>query len=97
VRRAIEHRGEAEELAGRRLVDDHVLMVLVDGRDLDRARHHHVAAPAAIADLVDALPRRELLQLNLRGEHGGLFFVEQGEQGNLFQHGGVTGHGSPHG
>ena len=33
MRRLIEHGGKAEELAVRRLVDDDVLVILVDGRD----------------------------------------------------------------
>ena len=46
MRRLFEHRREAEELAAGRLVDDHVLMVLVDRRHPHRARHHDVGAPA---------------------------------------------------
>ena len=59
VRRLLEHRGEAEEFAVRRLVDDDLLMILVEDGDTDFAGNHDVGAAAVVADFVDALARRE--------------------------------------
>ena len=59
MRRLVEHGGEAEKLALRRLVDDDFLVVLVHGGDPHRAGDHDVSLSARIADLPDALARSE--------------------------------------
>ena len=82
MRSLLEHGGEAEKLALRRLVDHDFLMVLVDGRDPHRAGDQDVRSSARIADLPDALARREGLDFDLCGQHRGLVVVEQGKQGN---------------
>ena len=69
MRRLFEHRGEAEEFAGHRLGDHHFLLIFIDGGDAHLARYQHVGAPAGVAQLIDALARREMLQVHLRGQH----------------------------
>ena len=76
MRRAFEHRGEAKEFAVARLVDEHLLVIFVDGGDLDFAADHDVGVALGVADLVDALVRNEFFHFDLRSEHRGLFIVE---------------------
>ena len=59
VRRLLEHRREAEKFPGRRLVDDHFLLVLIDRADPYTPRDHDVRPSSGIAGLVDPLPRGE--------------------------------------
>ena len=47
------------------LIDDHLLVVFVDGRHADRAGHHDVGLSALVTDLVDALSRRKRPDLDL--------------------------------
>ena len=97
MRRLFQHRGEAEELAVLRLVDDDLLMILVDGGDPNRPGNHHVGLAALVAHFVDALARGEIFEFHLAGQDLGLIGVEQGEQGNVLQHLGVASHQTPRG
>ena len=95
VRRLVEHGGKTEELARRRLIDHHFLMVFVHRGHPHLAGHQDVGLPAGVPDLVDALARRKTLHLHLAGQDGGLLVVEQSEERDTSQHIGVAGHGSP--
>ena len=85
VRRLVQHRSEAEELAVAGLVDHDLLMVFVDRGDLHVAGHHDVGVFAGIADLVDALAGSERLQFDLGGQHRDLIVIEQGEERDVFE------------
>src|SRR5207248_1533374 len=85
VWRLIQHRGEAEELALLRLIDHYLLLIFINGSEADLAGNHNVGPAARITYLVDALPRSELLDLNLSRQNGGLFIVEQSEKRNFPQ------------
>ena len=76
VRRLRQHGGEAEKLAVPGLIDDDLLLILVNGRNLHRARQQNVGVLAGIANLVDALPRSEDFEIDLRGQHGSFIIVE---------------------
>ena len=56
----VEHRREAEEVAPRRLIDDHVLVVFVHHRHGDGARNEDIRALARIANPIDALTLRKV-------------------------------------
>src|SRR4029077_9712353 len=93
--RLIEHGGETEELPFRRLVHDDFLLVLIDGRNPHCTGDQDVSLSARVANFPDALARSEVLDLDLRGQDRSLFVVEQGKQGDTFQHLGAAGHQSP--
>ncbi len=61
----IKHRGKAKEIAAAGRIHQHLLMVLVHSRYPNRARHHHVGMFTRFADLVDALTRRKLSDIDL--------------------------------
>jgi hypothetical protein len=81
----LQHGREAEELSMRGLIDHDFLVVLVNGSHADHARGHDVGSSARIAQLIDSLPGSELLDLNLGGQNGGFFVVEQSEERNVSQ------------
>jgi hypothetical protein len=85
MRCTVEHGGEAEELARRRFIDGHVLVIVVDSGHQHGTGDQHVAATARVANLVDPLARREPLQLHLRRQDSCFVVVEQRKQGDLFQ------------
>src|SRR5438094_8747355 len=91
----LEHGGEAEELAKGRLIDHHLLVILVHGGNSHTARDHDVSSSARVADLVDALPRGKRFQLDLSGQHRSLVIVQQRKQRNTFQNFRAARHGSP--
>src|SRR6516162_7746921 len=95
MRRLLEHRGKTEKLAACRLIDDDILMIVVDSGHLNGSGDQHVRPLSGVADSVDALPRDEYLELDLRCEHGELVVVEQREQGHLFQSLRFARHPSP--
>jgi hypothetical protein len=76
VRLLIEKRRESEEVAARRLVEENVLLVLVDGRYPHGAGQQHVRPPGRVTDLVDALPRSKRPEFNLRRQDRELGIVE---------------------
>jgi hypothetical protein len=78
-----------------RLVDHYFLLVSVHYGDTDFAGHHDVCVAIRIADLVNALAGDEPFDFDLRGEHRGLFVIQQSEQRDMFQLFWVTSHGSP--
>ena len=86
VRRLLQHRRESKELAVRRFIDDHFLVVFVHGGDPHFPRDHDVRLPARVSDLVDAFARRECLELNLAGQHRGFVVVQQRKEWNASQH-----------
>jgi hypothetical protein len=67
VRRLLQHGRKAEEDPVGRFVDQHLLLLFVDGEDARPARHHHVAMFGGVAGLEDALAGRKSSDLNLRG------------------------------
>ena len=93
MRRAVEHGGEAEELAGRRLVDDHFLLIFVHGGDAHPAGDHDVGVPARVAGLIDALANREALFFDLRGQNREFIVIQKGKERNLPQDLDFTCHG----
>ena len=96
VRRLLEHGGKAKELAVRRLRDDDVLMVLVDGRDPDGAGDHDVGPFGRVADLVDALARGESSAISTwPASTADLVVVQQGKEGDLSENCRVARHRSP--
>src|SRR5438874_13031870 len=95
MRRAVEHRGKAKELALRGLIDYDFLVVLIDSRHAYFAGYEYVAAAAFISDFVDSLAGDKLFHLNLAGENGGFVVVQQGEKGNVSQQLSITMHPSP--
>ena len=95
MRRLLQHRRESEELAVSRFIYHDFLLILVHSRDADLPGDHHVGLTARITHLVDALPRGEILELHLPRQHGGLFFVKQRKQRNVFQHFRIAGHRPP--
>ena len=82
VRRLVEHGRKAKELAFRRLIDHDLLVVLIHGRDPDRAGYHHISSSARVADLPDTLARSKGLDFDLSRQNRGLVVVQQGKQGN---------------
>src|SRR5438034_6592992 len=95
MRRLLQHRCEAEEFSGRRLIDHHFLMVFINCGEPDRPRNHHVSLATRVANLVDPLAWREGFHFNLTGKNGALFIIEQGEEWHLSQNGGIAGHWRP--
>ena len=83
VRRLLEHRRKAEELADSRLRDHDVLVVVVDRRDLHGPGHDDVGVASRVVHPVDALAGPELLELDLFGQHRQLVVVQQREQRHL--------------
>jgi hypothetical protein len=76
MRRLVQHGREAEKFAARRLVHQHVLMILVDGRDPDLAGDHDISLAARIAHLINTLARREGLQFDLPRQNRHFFIVQ---------------------
>ena len=72
-------------------------MILIDGRDADRAGNHHVGLAARFAHLVNALARGEGFEFDLAGQDRGFVCVEQREQGNVLQDLRVASHRIPRG
>src|SRR5262249_11168878 len=95
MRSLVKHGSKTEEFAVGWLVDDDFLMVFIHGCDADSAGHHDVGASASVADFVNTLARRELFVLDLLGEKGEFVVVEKGEERNVFQSIGITGHRAP--
>ena len=91
----LDHRSEAEELAVARLVDDHLLVILIERGHPHRAREHDVGAVSGIGDLVDALPRRELPQLDQRAQQTELLIVQKPKQRHVSQFFLFARHASP--
>src|ERR1019366_9482698 len=81
----LQHGSETEELSRRGFIDHDFLLVLVNGCHPNHARDHDVGPATRIAHLVDSLPGSKLLDLDLAGQNGGFFVVEQGEERNLSQ------------
>ncbi len=79
VRGLLQHGSEPKELALRRFIQDHLLMVLVHSRDPDFTGDHHVRLPARVSLFVNALARSECFELNLCRQHRGFIVVEQGK------------------
>lgn len=79
----IEQRRESEEVAARRFVEEHVPLVLVDGRYSTRTVPEHVRPPGGVTDLVDALSRSKRPEFNLRRQDRELVIVEQREERHL--------------
>jgi hypothetical protein len=88
-----EHRSETEELSFGGLVNDHFLIVFIDGRDADSARANDVSAKRSVADLIYPLARAERLQFYLRRQDREFFIIEQPEERHLFEGFDITGHG----
>ena len=59
MRCLFQHGGEAKNVSFGRLVDEHVLLVLVYSGDPDLARNHHIGRAAGVADFIDSLARGE--------------------------------------
>src|SRR5579872_1046235 len=95
MRSLLQHRRKSKELSVRRFVDHDFLLILVDGRDPHPARHHHIRLPAGVADLVNALPRRERFQPHLPRQHRRLFFIQQRKQWNVLQYLRIACHRRP--
>ena len=69
----------------RRLLNQHLLLILIHRRHAHRARHHDVSPVARIANLEDSLARDEVFDIDLRGEDGKLLIIEQLEQRDVLQ------------
>src|SRR6266852_5122318 len=95
MRSLFQHRRETKELAVSRLIHHNFLLIFVHRGDTHFSGDHHVGLPARVAHLVDALPRNEILQLYLPRQYRRLVFIEQGKQGDMFQHFGIAGHRPP--
>src|ERR1700678_3797858 len=92
MRGLLQHGREAEEFAVHRLLHQHLLLVFVDGGDVDCAGEENVGSVAGLAEFVDALARGEIAQFDLRGEYAELVVVEQREEGNVAEFSCVAGH-----
>src|SRR5690242_12085886 len=90
-----QHRSETKEFAVTGLIHNHFLVILVHSAYAHPARNHNVGLSGGVADFVDALSRRKALHLDLAGQNGSLFVVEQREERYVFQFVDVTSHGSP--
>jgi hypothetical protein len=95
VRRVREHRGQPEELARARHVDDDLLVVVVDQHDVHLPAQEHVGTLARLPRPVDPLAGGEAAQLDVVGEHRPLVGVEQREQRDVLQQRGIARH-APH-
>src|SRR5260370_25166790 len=95
MRRLLQHRGKTKKFAMRRLIHHHFLLIFVNRGHAHFSRDHHVGLTARRTPLVNALPRREILQLHLRRQHRGFIFVKQRKQRNVFQHFWIAGHRPP--
>ena len=89
----LEHGSKPEEVARARLLDDDFLVVLVEGGDANRTRHHNVSAVSVTADAVDALTGSKLLVFDLSGEHAELVIIKIREQWYTAKYFGRTPHG----
>jgi hypothetical protein len=78
-----------------RLVDHHLLVILIERGHADRAGEHDVGALRGIGDLVDALPCRELPQLEQRAQQTKLFIVQKPKQRHVSQFFLFARHASP--
>ncbi len=83
MRRLFKHGSETEELATSRLVDHHFLLIFVHSEHAHFARDDHVSLRTGVAHFVNALARRECLEFDLACQHGRLFIVQQGKEGNF--------------
>ena len=84
MRCLIEHGREAEELAGRRFINDHFLLIFIYGRDPDPSGDHDVRLSCRVAHFVDALTRGEFLEFHLSGQNSRLVIVQQSKERNIF-------------
>jgi hypothetical protein len=84
VGRLLRHGGEAEKLAVAGLIDQDLLVILVDGRDLHVAGQQDVGVLSRITDLIYALPWSEYSQVDLRGQNSNFISVEQGKERDVF-------------
>ena len=82
--RLLQHGGEAEKLAVAGLIDQDLLVILVDGRDLHVAGQQDVGVLSRITDLIYALPWSEYSQVDLRGQNSNFISVEQGKERDVF-------------
>src|SRR5689334_15749612 len=55
MRRLLQHRGETKEFAVSWLVDDHLLVILIDGRDPHASGNHDVSLSGGVAYFVNPL------------------------------------------
>src|SRR5262249_5081215 len=76
MRGLVEHRRESEEVSTGRLIEDDVLLIFVNGSDLDSPRDQHVCGAGWVSNLVDPLSRQECAELDLRRQHLQLIVVE---------------------
>jgi hypothetical protein len=67
------------------LIDDHFLVVFVDGRHSDRAGHHDVGLSALVTDLVNALAWGKCFDLDLSSQDRHLLIVQQCKERHMFQ------------
>src|ERR1700721_4422109 len=72
----LKHRSETKEFAMPRLVHQYLLMVLIHRRYVNLPGHHDISIPPRLAELIDALSRSKLFELNLRGQNSNLIIVK---------------------
>ena len=91
----LEHTGEAKEFAVAWFIDDHFLVVFIDGSHAHFAGEHYVGAAIGVADFVDALVRREFFDFDLRSQHRGFLVIKKRKQRYMFQFLSIASHGPP--
>ena len=93
--RLLEHGSKSKKFPGRGLINYDFLMILIHGCDPHRPGDHDVSLSAWVANLPDALARREILELNLSGQYRSFLFVQQSKEWDLFQDFWIACHWSP--
>ena len=93
MRRLIDHRGEAEDAAVDGFVDQDFLLVFVVGGDADAAGHEDVGGVRDLSDFEDALADGELADVDLCGEDGQFFLVQEFKERDVSELVGIAGHG----
>src|SRR5262249_55897428 len=86
MRRLFQHGGEPEEITLRWLVDNHFLLIFIDGADSDSSRDKHIGLRRRVSDLIDAFEGSEGLDLDLAGQHRQFIIIQQSKKRDISQH-----------
>ncbi len=95
MRRLFQHRGKSKKLTMSGLINQNFLIVLVDSRHVNFARHHHEGLVAGISKFIDSLTGCEFHELNLARQNCRFLFVQQRKERDMPQHFRVTSHRLP--
>src|ERR1051326_1379482 len=94
VRGLLQHGGEPEEITLRRLVDNHFLLIFIDGADSDFSRDKYIGLRCGISDLIDTFAGSEDLDLDLARQYRQFIVIQQSKKRDIFQYFRIARHDS---